>query len=264
VCTGIYDLDPVRGGPTFYGGAYHHYLREKRIERQNWQYQWRTEQEQLRALHLSVAQTAREVGKFRPIKDKNKMAYDRRGEHAQRQISRRVRTAAHRLDELTRDQVSRPPDPLRLDAAMTAAPVEVDRALGTARRHSARAPGPGSARPACGRAAAGHRPERDRKDHAARCVAQIVRLLGLQQLLCHQPGHRLHQCGHHVRLAAHPIGQQLLQLLPSDHGRGYPSHRPAPLVGPMTPDMIEQATYFSRNARTSLERRRSNRPDYIT
>jgi macrolide transport system ATP-binding/permease protein len=129
VCTGIYDLDPARGGSTFYGGAYRHYLREKRIERQNWQYQWRTEQEQLRVLRLSVAQTAREVGKFRPIKDKNKMAYDRRGEHVQRQISRRVRNAVHRLDELTRDQMLRPPDPLRLDAAMTTVPVEADRAL---------------------------------------------------------------------------------------------------------------------------------------
>ncbi len=129
VCTGIYDLDPARGGPTCYGGAYRHYLREKRIERQSWQYQWRTEQEQLRALRLSVAQTAREVGKSRPIKDKNKMAYDARGEHVQRQISRRVRNATHRLDELTRNQVPRPPDPLRLDAAMTAAPVEADRAL---------------------------------------------------------------------------------------------------------------------------------------
>jgi len=32
VCTGIYDLDPARGEPTFYGGAYRHYLREKRVE----------------------------------------------------------------------------------------------------------------------------------------------------------------------------------------------------------------------------------------
>jgi len=52
-----------------------------------------------------VAQTAREVGKFRPIKDKGKIGYDRRGEHVQRQISRRVRNAVHRLDELTRDRV---------------------------------------------------------------------------------------------------------------------------------------------------------------
>jgi macrolide transport system ATP-binding/permease protein len=57
------------------------------------------------------------------------MAYDRRGERVQRQISRRVRNAAQRLDELTRDQVLRPPDPLRLDVAMTTVPVEADRAL---------------------------------------------------------------------------------------------------------------------------------------
>jgi hypothetical protein len=34
--------------------------------------------------------------------------------------------------------------------------------------------------------------------------------------------------------------------------RGYPLHRPAPLVGPLTPDMIcEQATFIYMDSRTS-------------
>jgi hypothetical protein len=63
-------------------------------------------------------------------------------------------------------------------------------------------------------------------------AAQVVSLLGLQQLLHHQPGHRLHQHRDHVRLAINTTSEQLTQLLLGDHGRRYPSHRPAPLVGP--------------------------------
>ena len=59
-------------------------------------------------------------------------------------------------------------------------------------------------------------------------AAEEVVLLTLQQLLHHQPGHRLHQRGDDVGLAVDTADQQLLQLLASDHGRGYPSHRPAP------------------------------------
>ena len=70
----------------------------------------------------------------------------------------------------------------------------------------------------------------------AAAAAEEVLLLTLQQLLHHLPGHRLHQRGDDVGLAISAAGQQPLQLLASDHGRGYPSHRPAPsIVGPQHP-----------------------------
>ena len=67
-------------------------------------------------------------------------------------------------------------------------------------------------------------------------AAEEVALLTLQQLLHHQPGHRLHQRRDDVLLMIDAATKQPLQLLTRDHGRGYPSHRPAPsIVGPTHP-----------------------------
>ncbi len=116
VCTDVVDLDPALDGPTRYGGNYTAYQAEKVAERDRWQRQYEEEQEELAALRRSVAVTARRVAPGRPIRDNNKMAYDRAGGRVEQQISRRVRNAARRLDELERDQVRKPPEPLRFRA----------------------------------------------------------------------------------------------------------------------------------------------------
>jgi macrolide transport system ATP-binding/permease protein len=122
VCTDILDLDPARGGVTRYGGAYSDYLVAKRAERARWQQQYESEQDELKQLKHSVAVTARIVGYNRAPRDNEKMGYDRTGGRVEKQISRRVRNAQLRLDELTRSQVRKPPSPLRFSAAVTAAP----------------------------------------------------------------------------------------------------------------------------------------------
>jgi len=67
-------------------------------------------------------------------------------------------------------------------------------------------------------------------------AAEELTLLGPEQLLHHQPRHRLHQRRDDVGFAVDTAAEQLLQLLTPDHGRGHPSHRPAPsIVGPSHP-----------------------------
>ncbi|EWM13536.1 ABC-F family ATP-binding cassette domain-containing protein [Kutzneria sp. 744] len=119
VCTDILDLDPARGGATRFGGAYTDYLAAKRAERARWEQQYDEEQTELAELKESVNVTARQVNHHRAMKDNNKAAYDRHGGRVQKQISRRVRNAQQRLDELTRAQVRRPPQPLRFKADLT-------------------------------------------------------------------------------------------------------------------------------------------------
>ncbi|HEX3784428.1 MAG TPA: ABC-F family ATP-binding cassette domain-containing protein [Pseudonocardiaceae bacterium] len=119
VCTDIVDLDPAVDGPTRYGGTYSDYLAEKRAQRRRWEQRYATEQDELSALAYSVAVTSREVNHDRPIRDNNKVSYDRHGGRVQVQISRRVRNAQLRLTELTRDQVAKPPAPLRFSANLT-------------------------------------------------------------------------------------------------------------------------------------------------
>ena len=129
VCTEILDLDPVaepvrgsaaRGGAgrpggaaTLYGGSYSDYLEAKRVERERWEQRFETEQAELAALRRSVAVTARDVAKNRERGNQAKILYDFKGERVQSQVSRRVRNAQQRLDALERDQVRKPPPPLR-------------------------------------------------------------------------------------------------------------------------------------------------------
>ncbi|MCX4471504.1 ATP-binding cassette domain-containing protein [Micromonospora sp. NBC_01655] len=113
VCTDLIDLDPALDGPTRYGGNYTDYQAAKRAERERWQRRFIEEQEELAELHRSVEVTAHEVAPGRARRDNEKMGYGHTAGRVQNQISRRVRNAARRLDELEREQVGQPPEPLR-------------------------------------------------------------------------------------------------------------------------------------------------------
>jgi macrolide transport system ATP-binding/permease protein len=119
VCTGILDLDPSQQRPTRYGGTYSDYRRAKEVERRRWQERYDAEQQRLRELRTALSTTARHVAPGRPPRDNDKVAYAFHGARVQSQLSRRVRDAQRRLDDLHRRQVRRPPRPLRFDAALT-------------------------------------------------------------------------------------------------------------------------------------------------
>ena len=57
--------------------------------------------------------TAHQVAPGRRTRDSEKMGYGHTGGRVQHQISRRVRNAARRLEDLERTQVRKPPAPLR-------------------------------------------------------------------------------------------------------------------------------------------------------
>ena len=122
VCTDLIDLDPALGGPVRYGGGYTAYQAAKRAERERWERRFAGEQEELAELRHSVAVTARSVAPGRGPRDHDKMGYGRRTGRVEKQISHRVRDATRRLAELERDQVSKPPEPLRFRAPALAAP----------------------------------------------------------------------------------------------------------------------------------------------
>ncbi|PTU56154.1 antibiotic ABC transporter ATP-binding protein [Sphaerisporangium cinnabarinum] len=126
VCTEILDLDPVAeplrgagdaaragGAGTLYGGTYGDYLEAKRVERERWEQRFEAEQAELAELRRGVAVTARDVSKNRERGNQAKILYDFKGERVQSQVARRVRNAQQRLDALERDQVRKPPPPLR-------------------------------------------------------------------------------------------------------------------------------------------------------
>ncbi|MEU6995731.1 ABC-F family ATP-binding cassette domain-containing protein [Streptomyces sp. NPDC046465] len=124
VCTDVVDLDPAVDGPVRYGGNYSAYLGEKRAERTRWERRYVEEQEELADLRRSAGVTAHRVAPDRGPRDNEKMGYGHRAGRVQSQISRRVRNATRRLEELERAQVTEPPRPLRFAAGALAAAVE--------------------------------------------------------------------------------------------------------------------------------------------
>ncbi|MFD7295175.1 ABC-F family ATP-binding cassette domain-containing protein [Streptomyces sp. NPDC059897] len=113
VCTDLVDLDPAVDGPVRFGGAYSAYLAQKRAERERWERRFAEEQEELVALRHAAGVSARRVAPDRGPRDNEKMGYGVRANRVQSQISRRVRNATRRLEELERNQVAAPPPPLR-------------------------------------------------------------------------------------------------------------------------------------------------------
>ncbi len=118
VCTDLVDLDPAVDGPTRYGGGYTDYLATRRAERARWEQRYADEQDELRVLRHSVAVTARTVSHNKPRGNEPKLFYGFKGGRVESQVSRRVRNARQRLDELERDQVRKPPTPLTFTATL--------------------------------------------------------------------------------------------------------------------------------------------------
>ncbi|MFE5369809.1 ABC-F family ATP-binding cassette domain-containing protein [Streptomyces mirabilis] len=124
VCTDLIDLDPAVDGPVRYGGNYSACLTKKRAERKRWERRYAEEQEELAELRHTAGVTAHRVAPQRGRTDNEKMGYGHRAGRVQSQISRRVRNATRRLEELERTQLAEPPRPLRFAAGDLAARAE--------------------------------------------------------------------------------------------------------------------------------------------
>ncbi|MGW5936787.1 ABC-F family ATP-binding cassette domain-containing protein [Streptomyces celluloflavus] len=122
VCTDVIDLDPAVDGPVRYGGNYSAYLVEKRAERERWLRRHAEEEQELAELRRSAGVTAHRVAPGHERRDNEKMGYGHRSGRVQNQISRRVRNATRRLQELERDRVAAPPQVLRLRHTSLAQP----------------------------------------------------------------------------------------------------------------------------------------------
>jgi macrolide transport system ATP-binding/permease protein len=113
VCTDLIDLDPAVEGPVRFGGTYSEYVAQKRADRARWERQYLEEQEELAELRESLGLIAGRVAPNRAMRDSDKMGYGVRANRVQSQISRRVRNATRRLEDLERRSVPAPPRPLR-------------------------------------------------------------------------------------------------------------------------------------------------------
>ncbi len=136
VATGLLDLDPGRSGAlalagstpragssrddllaasggTVFGGGFSEFLAVKSDERERWRRQYEAEQDELRRLRADLGGAARRVAHGRAATDNDKFIRHFKGENVDQAVSRRVRNAELRLATLEREQVPKPPAPLR-------------------------------------------------------------------------------------------------------------------------------------------------------
>jgi macrolide transport system ATP-binding/permease protein len=126
VATRVLDLDPaavaytaVRGDPDAgtgvrsSRGGYSDYLEQRREARGRWQRRFEEEQEELGALRREVAVDARATNRKSTPRTEARASKKFYSDKDAKVTSRRVRNAAVRLERLEREQVRKPPAPLR-------------------------------------------------------------------------------------------------------------------------------------------------------
>ncbi|WTT89662.1 ATP-binding cassette domain-containing protein [Streptomyces sp. NBC_00076] len=123
VATSLLEVDADRRTVVRYGNGYAGYLAEKAAARERWGQAHTRWQADVDGLREAAATTARRVAPGRPMKDGNKMAYDRAAGRVQQSLAGRVRQAEERLRRLLDDPVPPPPEPLRFAPALRSARV---------------------------------------------------------------------------------------------------------------------------------------------
>jgi macrolide transport system ATP-binding/permease protein len=113
VATGLVDIDPNGSGHvTRFGGSYTDYLAAKAKDRARWEARFAAEEKELRELEFAVAVTSREIAHNREWSDNDKMAKGLKKNTVEGQISRRIRNAQGRIDDLELSRVARPTEVL--------------------------------------------------------------------------------------------------------------------------------------------------------
>ncbi len=100
MATSLLDIDPARGGPTRFTGNYTDYLAAKAAERERWERQFEAEKAEQRRLEQVVAVTARAVHADQGPRDNDKFVRNFKQATLDRSVSRKVRNAQGRLDDL--------------------------------------------------------------------------------------------------------------------------------------------------------------------
>ncbi|MFI1971352.1 ABC transporter ATP-binding protein [Streptomyces cinnamoneus] len=116
VATAVVEVDADRRTLVRYGGGYEGFVAERAAARRRWEQAYERWCAETEALAETASTTARSVAQGRPMKDGNKMAYDRDKGRVQSSVSSRVRNARERLRRLQEEPVPRPPEPLRFAA----------------------------------------------------------------------------------------------------------------------------------------------------
>ena len=115
-------LEVEGGAVTRFGGGYDGFLAAKATARARWEQAYAAWCAEVRQVREHAATTAHRVAAGGPMRDNNKMAYDRNAGRVQSSVSSRVRNAHERLRRLLDNPIPRPPSPLHFHSPFTPPP----------------------------------------------------------------------------------------------------------------------------------------------
>ncbi|GAA1565279.1 ABC-F family ATP-binding cassette domain-containing protein [Kribbella sancticallisti] len=127
VASTLFEVDGDTHRVTRYGNGYAGYLTEKAAERARIAQARQEWEDEVAAMRVTVRTTADRVAYSRPMKDNNKVAYDRATGRVQEAESSKIRNAKERLRRLEADPPPVPAKPLQFTGALrTSAAVQGD------------------------------------------------------------------------------------------------------------------------------------------
>jgi macrolide transport system ATP-binding/permease protein len=121
VASTLFEVDGDTHRMTRYGNGYAGYLTEKAAERARMAQARQEWEDEVAAMRVTVRTTADRVAYGRPMKDNNKVAYDRATGRVQEAESSKIRNAKERLRRLEADPPPVPAKPLRFTPSLRTA-----------------------------------------------------------------------------------------------------------------------------------------------
>ncbi|QBR91353.1 ATP-binding cassette domain-containing protein [Nocardioides euryhalodurans] len=124
VATDLVDLDPTvdtadgRGSRRF-GGGWSAYEAHRREARRRWEETWEAQQEELGRLRAATRIGAGAIAHGRGPRDNDKFVHAFKGARVDQALARRKKQAHRQLEVAEREQVRKPPVPLRLRTPLT-------------------------------------------------------------------------------------------------------------------------------------------------
>lgn len=111
----IFELDERTRTAKRYSGNYDAFLIAKTQERERWVADFLAQQEELKELRHALREKVGTVDQRRPMRDNDKMQYDRAGERAQQSRGSVIQSVKERIARIEANPIPRPPAPLRIN-----------------------------------------------------------------------------------------------------------------------------------------------------
>jgi macrolide transport system ATP-binding/permease protein len=112
----IVEIEEHSRASVTYAGNYDSFVQLKNAARAKWEIAFELQQEEMKELKRIIRGRARHVGHNRPAPDRDKITHKFFGERVQRTVSRNIRAAEEKLQQLEATLITKPPEKMRINS----------------------------------------------------------------------------------------------------------------------------------------------------